>query len=471
MDRRASQRPRRATPPPVFVTGPLLRHILVMTGTGAVGLMAIFLGDLVNMVFLGLLKDEAVLAAVGYGSSILFLTTSIGIGLSIAATTAVAPAVGAGRRQRARRLAVNAHMLTFIVSAALAALVFVLVSPLLTLLGADGRTHDLAARYLYILVPTTPLLATGMTAMSVLRSVGDARRSMNVTLGGAVINTVLDPVFIFGLGLGLEGAAIASAIARIAIMGIGLLGVWRVHDMLGRSRWRTLVADTPALAAVALPAILTNIATPAANAYVTSAIAPFGDGAVAGWAVVGRLIPVAFGASYALSGSIGPVIGQNYGARSFGRMRETVSKALAVMTAFTAVAWALLALLAWPLVHLFHATGEAADLIVLFCRWLAPLFVFLGATFIANAAFNTLGRPHVSTLINWSRATLGTVPFVLAGGAMAGAGGALAGNMIGAIPFGLLAVWLCYRLVDRLAAEHEEASRTAAPPPRQPPAG
>lgn len=471
MDRRATLRPRRAAPPPVFVSGPLLRHILVMTGTGAVGLMAIFLGDLVNMVFLGLLKDEAVLAAVGYGSSILFLTTSIGIGLSIAATAAVAPAVGAGYRQRARRLAVNAHLLTFIVSTALAALVFVLVSPLLTLLGADGRTHDLAARYLYILVPTTPLLATGMTSMSVLRSVGDARRSMNVTLGGAVINTVLDPVFIFGLGLGLEGAAIASAVARVAIMAIGLASVWRVHDMLGRPRRRTLVADTPVLAAVALPAILTNIATPVANAYVTSAIAPFGDGAVAGWAVVGRLIPVAFGASYALSGSIGPVIGQNYGARSFDRMRETVSKALAVMAAFTAVAWVLLALLAWPLVQLFHATGEAADLIVLFCRWLAPLFIFLGATFIANAAFNTLGRPHVSTLINWSRATLGTVPFVLAGGALAGAGGALAGNMIGAIPFGFLAVWLSYRLVDRLAAEHEAAVRGPSSRADGPPTG
>lgn len=451
-----SPRARRAATPPKFVTGPLLHHILVMTGTGAVGLMAIFVGDLVNMIFLGLLKDEAVLAAVGYGSSILFLTTSIGIGLSIAATSLVSPALGAGLRQRARRLAVNAHLLTFLVSALLAAVVFVLVTPLLALLGAGGRSLDLAARYLHILVPTTPLLATGMTAMSVLRSAGDARRSMNVTLGGAVINAVLDPIFIFALGLGLEGAAIATAVARVAIMVIGLLGVVRVHDLMGRVRGRTLVADTPSLAAIAVPAILTNIATPVANAYVTSAIAPFGDAAVAGWAIIGRIIPVAFGASYALSGSIGPVLGQNYGARAFGRMREALTKALLVMAAFTAVAWLLLALLASPIVSLFHAADEAADLIFLFCRWLAPLFVFLGATFVANAAFNTLRRPHVSTMINWGRATLGTVPFVLAGGAMAGASGVLAGNMLGAIPFGLLAVWLCYRLVARLAAEHEE---------------
>lgn len=453
MDQPIPPRARRAAPPPKFVTGPLLRHILVMAGTGAVGLMAIFISDLVNMVFLGLLKDEAVLAAVGYGSSILFLTTSIGIGLSIAATSLVSPALGAGRHQRARRLAVNAHLLTFLVSSVLAVLVFVLVSPLLAMLGASGRTLDLAARYLYILVPTTPLLATGMTAMSVLRSAGDARRSMNVTLGGAVINAILDPIFIFALGLGLEGAAISSAIARLAIMAIGLHGVVRVHDLMGRPRWRTLVADAPALAAIAVPAILTNIATPIANAYVTSAIAPFGDGAVAGWAIIGRIIPVAFGATYALSGSIGPVLGQNYGARSFDRMHETLTKALLVMVVFTAVAWLLLALLSRPVVWLFHSEGEAADLIILFCCWLAPLFVFLGAMFIANAAFNTLGHPHVSTVLNWGRATIGTIPFVLAGGALAGADGVLAGNMIGAIPFGILAVWLCYRLVARLGVE------------------
>ena len=78
-------RPRRPAAPPKFVTGPLLRHILVMAGTGAVGLMAIFIGDLANIIFLSLLQDEAVVAAVGYASSVVFLTIGVGIGLSILA--------------------------------------------------------------------------------------------------------------------------------------------------------------------------------------------------------------------------------------------------------------------------------------------------------------------------------------------------------------------------------------------------
>lgn len=439
--------------PPKFVSGSTLRHILVMTATGTVGLMAIFLCDLANILFLSWLRDEAILAAVGYAGSILFLTISMGIGLSIAATALVAPALGAGRHMRARRLSLNAHVLTFLAAAALSAVVWLAIPMLLHLLGATGRTEALAAQYLSILVPALPPLAVAMTSASVLRSVGDPRLAMSVTLIGAVVNTLLDVLLILGLGLGIQGAAYSSAIARLTMMAVGLYGVFRVHDLGGRLRPATLLADAPALIAVAVPAVLTNIATPVANAYVTRAMAPFGDASVAGWAILGRLTPVAFGALFALSGTVGPIIGQNHGAGAYVRVRDALTQSLLVTTIYCALAWLLLALLARPIAAAFHATGETAHLIVFFCRALAGLFVFLGALFVANAAFNTLGRPHVSTALNWGRATLGTVPFAAAGGYLAGAPGVLAGNMIGGVAFGLLAVWLAYRWIDELGAK------------------
>ena len=79
--------------PPKFVTGSLMRHLLVMTGTSAIGLMSIFIGDLANMYFLSILGDVEIVAAVGYASSIMFFATSIGIGLAIAATSLVSPAL------------------------------------------------------------------------------------------------------------------------------------------------------------------------------------------------------------------------------------------------------------------------------------------------------------------------------------------------------------------------------------------
>jgi Na+-driven multidrug efflux pump len=215
---------------------------------------------------------------------------------------------------------------------------------------------------------------------------------------------------------------------------------------------RGLLADAREVARIAIPAILANVATPAGNAYVTAVVSPFGDSAVAGWAIVGRITPVAFGAIYALSGSVGPILGQNLGANAFDRARRTLMDALLVTAGYTAAAWLVLAVFAGLLVQAFQASGEAAVLIVLFCRWLAPLFVFLGALFVANAAFNTLGLAHYSTLFNWGRATLGTVPFVEAGARLFDAGGALAGNMLGGVAFGVLAMLVCYRHIDALAA-------------------
>ncbi len=436
--------------PPKFVSGSLLRHILVMTGAGAIGLVAIFVGDLANMLFLSWLGDEAIVAAIGYASSILFFTTSIGIGLSIAATSLISPAIGAGNRAGARRLAASSLAVTFAVSAVLVFAVWLSVPWLLTLLGAQGRAHAFATSYLLILTPFLPPLALAMTTTAILRSVGDARRAMNVTLIGAIANILLDPILIFGLGLGIHGAAIASAIARLFMVAYGLYAAIRIHDMVAKPSLQDALDDTSALAAIAVPAILTNVATPVANAYVTSAISPHGDSAVAAWAIIGRIIPVAFGAIYALSGSIGPIIGQNFGAKKFERMREAFTLSLWVNAGFTAVAWLVIAIFSQPIVDVFKASGEAEVLILLFCRWLSPLFVFLGMLFVANAVFNTLGRAQLSTVLNWGRATAGTVPFVLAGAHYGGASGVLVGNMLGAIVFGTLAVWLCYRLIDQI---------------------
>jgi Na+-driven multidrug efflux pump len=122
-----------------------------------------------------------------------------------------------------------------------------------------------------------------------------------------------------------------------------------------------------------------------------------------------------------------------------------------VTAGFTAVAWLLLIPLAGPLARSFRASAEATDLIVLFCVWLSPLFVFLGALFVANAVFNTLGRPHYSTVLNWGRATIGTIPFVEIGARWGGAEGVLVANMLGAIVFGSLAIAIGYRLIDWLA--------------------
>ncbi len=433
-----------------FVTGSTMRHVIVMTASSTAGLIAIFIVDFINLYFLSLLNQIEVTAAVGYAGSILFFTISIGIGLSIAAAALISPAIGRLDWPTAERLTVNVSIFTAVATAALSAIVWWFTPDLLTTFGATGRTHELARNYLWILIPSTPVLALGMCGAAVLRSLGDARRAMYVTLFGAIAAAILDPLFIFALDLGIEGAAIASVLARFVILGAAIYGVVFVHRLVRSYKVEQFHKDMTATASIAIPAILTNVATPVANAYVTSAMAPFGDGAVAAWAIIGRVLPVAFAGVFALTGAIGPIIGQNLGAGSLPRVRQSLTDALIFTFCYSMAAWAALAIFHGELSALFNVSGETAGLIRFFCLWITPLFTFLGAQFIANAVFNNLGRPQFSTVLNWGRATLGTVPFVALGAMQYGAPGVIAGNMAGGLIFGILSIALCYRYITKI---------------------
>ena len=219
-----------------FTSGSILRHVIVMASTGAVGLTTLFLVDLADMFFLSLLGEVALAAAVGFAGTILFFTTSISIGLSIAMGALVSRAIGKGESEEARRYTVNNLLFDILCALTVVALLWPSIPYLLTLLGATGRTHELATGYLRIVVPTMPFLSLGMSAGAVLRARGDAKGAMYIALTGGLVNAVFDPILIFGLDLGVYGAAIASALARLTIAFTGLYSVVRVHRMLGPTR-------------------------------------------------------------------------------------------------------------------------------------------------------------------------------------------------------------------------------------------
>ncbi len=434
-----------------FVTGPTLGHVITMTVTGSIGLIAVFFVDAMNLFYISLLGQQELAAAVGYAGTLLFFNTSIAIGLSIAATALTSRALGRGDRVEARQLAGASLVLMGGIMTGLAILQFPFLSMLLAGLGARGETADLALGFIHIVLPSLPFLGLGMCLSGLLRAVGDARRAMFVTLGAAAAVAVLDPLLIFGFKLGLDGAAWATVLARVAMAGIGWHGLVRVHGLIARPGGAVFRRELRPFMLVGLPAVLTQVATPVGNAFVTASIAGFGDDAVAGWAVISRLIPVAFGAIFALSGAVGPILGQNFGAGRHDRLRSTIRDSFGVTLVYVLAVWALLALFSGPIAGLFGATGLARELIVFFCRFVAGSFVFNGLLFVANAAFNNLGFAFYSTALNWSRATLGVIPFVWLGAEWYGVRGVLAGYGLGVIVFGLIGAGLCFRVLARLA--------------------
>jgi len=447
---------------PRFVTGSTMRHVVVMAGTGAVGLVAVFAVDLLNLFYISLLGVRPIAAAVGFAGVVGFMQTSIAIGLMIGISAVVSRTIGAGRLEDARRIASGAMVVLTGLMLLLGLLTVALLDPLLRALGAVGQTRALAATFLTITSPSLPLVAAGMCLSGLLRSVGDARRAMNVTLVAAFVTAAVDPVFIFVLHLGLTGAAISTVVSRCVLLGMGWYAAVKVHDLLGPLRPALLLADLRRVAAVAGPAVLTNLATPIGASYVTHSMAAFGTAAVAGQATIDRLSPVAFGLVYALTGAVGPILAQNMGAGRPDRVNAALRDSLIFVACAVLGAWAILAAAQSLVVLAFSAEGETAVLIRLFCSWLAASFLFTGALFVANAAFNNLGFPLLSTGFNWGRATLGTIPFVTIGAGY-GPAGVLIGQAAGSVVFGVAAVLVAFRVVRRLDAGSGIAEAGAHP--------
>jgi Na+-driven multidrug efflux pump len=200
------------------------------------------------------------------------------------------------------------------------------------------------------------------------------------------------------------------------------------------------------------PAILANIAAPIGSAYVTRAAAGFGEAAVAGMAIVGRITPIAFALIFAMSGAIGPIIGQNFGAGRHDRVRAAYKASIGLVVAYVVPVVIVLFLIRGRVADLFGAAGDARDLVLLFCGPLSLLWVFNGVIFIGNAAYNNLGHPFYSTWVNWGGNTLGIIPFVWIGSLIWGAEGVLAGQMAGGVMVAVASFLLATRLMRRAEA-------------------
>lgn len=449
---------------PAFLHGSTLRHVLVMTGTASAGLIAMFAVDVADLYFITLLGDQRLVAAVGYAGTLLYFLLSLGIGLQIALGALVARAEGSGDRAAAGECCSSVLIVNLVVATFVAALAWFWLPTLLALLGADGETLDFALRYAYIQLPAVPLLILGMSLAAGLRAVGDARRSMFATIFGALANAALDPLFIFGFDWGIEGAAWASVVSRIVVFSYAAHVLFRVHHLPRPIDGATLRRHIPAIVVIALPAVLTNLATPLGGSLVLRIMSQFGDGAVAAIAVMARLAPLAFAAVFAVSGAIGPIVAQNAGANRYDRVRRALLDAALFIFAYVAVVWLVLWLCVDLVIAGFTAGESAAELVRFYINFLVGLFALNGLLFIANASFNNLGKAYLATLFNYAKVLLGIVPAAYLGAQLFGARGVMIGEALAMGVFGILGLASALLFIRRLQRDYPPMQAEPAKP-------
>lgn len=431
-----------------FCEGSIMRHVVVMAGTGTVGLMAVFIVDFLNLFYISRLGDSHFTAAIGFANAIGFLQMGICIGMSIGTVVVTARLIGAGQPDRARRMVTSFLIATTILMILIGLGVALFNREILYLLGARDVVLNQASRFVVIVSPFLFLIALGMVLSGLLRAVGDAKRSMNVTIIGALVAGTLDPLFILVFHLGLEGAAISTVCSRLAVALLGFYSLRR-YELLEKPKWDFFLPDSLKVLKISFPAILTNLATPVGGIFVIHTMSSFGSDAISGQTAIDRIIPVAFAFVFALTGSVGPIISQNYGAGLRERMQETMAVSLKLVCLCVLCAWVIFFLSEDLFVKMFALKAEGEALMRLFCNWVIINNLFLGMLFVSNTAFNNLGYPLLATGFNWGRATLGTIPFVSIGAAY-GPQGVLIGQALGVAPFGIMAVFCSFIVIKKI---------------------
>jgi len=396
-----------------------------LTAPMMIAVSASIVVQVVEAGFIGRLGTDP-LAAVTFTFPLTMMLSSIALGIGIGTSSVIARRVGSGDWDAVRRLTTHALLLVLGVLSVLAALGMATIGPTFRLLGASPAVIDEITVYLLIYYPGTVLFTLTMVAGSVMRATGDARLPGLVMTAGAGLNLALDPILIFGwIGLpklGLPGAALAMVLSRLAMAGVlGYVVAVRMRLLLPRGRIRAgFVASVRDILHVGLPAIATQLIGPVSGAIITRIVASHGGAVVAGFGVASRIEAVAVMALFALSGSIGPFVGQNAGAGAHERVEEGMRVAYRFSLAWGIGACIVLWFFAPFIVPI---VASSADVVAVASEYFAvvPLsYGPWGVLMMASAAFNSLGKPIPSTVMAASRMFALNVPLALLGNALLG---------------------------------------------------
>lgn len=387
--------------------GSVLLAVLSMAAPTAVGLLAQSVYDIVDLFWIGRLADGAsAIAGVTVFLQVLWMLEILNEVIGMSSVSLISQSYGAGDLGRTRTVIEQTLVFKALVALAAGCIGFAVLRPLVGFFTSDARAASSALAYGRIRLLTLPLMFSSYTVNTALRNVGDARRPMLIMGASAVLNVVLDPLFMFhrlpgvglpGLGLGVFGAALATVVSTgvAFLLGLGFLvsprsrvpirprGLLRLHAAIDRQ-----------LISIGLPAGAEMLTRHLAQAVVLKVASVHGTAAVAALGIVFRLFGFAFTPLLGLHMGGATVVGQNLGAEKLPRAHATARAAVLVGL----IAAAILSLAAWftagALVGVFTSDAQtlraAVPLVRVFCLVLLVVAVTFGLGTVFSGAGYTL---------------------------------------------------------------------------------
>ncbi len=409
------------------------------------GMITLMMFNLVDTFFISLLGTEP-LAAVSFTFPVTFTVISLAIGLGIGTSAVIAKALGSDKLDEARFDASIALLISVVLVFCLSVVGYVFINPIFELLGAGQQVLPLIHDYMSVWFLGSVFLITPMVGNSVLRASGDTKTPSLVMGGAGLINAVLDPILIFGLGpipaLGIQGAAIASVIAWSFAVVIILYILAIKNGLLSLyAGQQTIIGAIRKILKIGLPAAGANMLTPIAMAVMTALVAKHGPEAVAAFGVGSRIESIASLVVLALSMTLPPFVSQNFGAGKLGRVKEAYITTLKFVMIWQFGIYLLLLLTSGFIAHVFGKEQAVIDVIKLFIYILPLSYGLQGVIILSNSSFNALHKPMNALILSIIRLFVFYVPIAYVGSEIAG----LTGLFIGAAVGNLFTAFVAYK--------------------------
>ena len=384
---------------------------------GVFAVMSLYLADTYFVAQLG--TDD--LAAISFIFPVAIAVQSVALGLGMGASSVIARAIGVGDRHKVQQLTTNSLILSLAIVGVLIIIGQSTIDPLFAALGASERVLPLIRDYMQIWYPGMIFLVVPVVGNNAIRAAGNAIVPSLILTIGVVVNIVLDPLFIFGWGgfpsLGIQGAAIATVIARATGLPISLMFLHYRQQMLllAVPNWQEVLNCWKSVLHIGLSATATQIIAPISVGFMTRLIAGSGSEAVAGFGIASRIesFPLVF--LTALSLSMGPFVGQNWGAKKFARVKRALQLSIMFCLVWgTLVAIALGFSGGW-IASQFNSHPDVVAIAAQYLTIVPISYTTLGIVLISSSTFNALGKPLPSLVINLTRMLILYVPLAYLG--------------------------------------------------------
>ena len=444
-----------------LLQGPVGKTLISLAMPMAFGIAAIILFTVVDTFYVGRLGAEQ-LAAMGFTFPISYIVMSIAMGLSVGTSSTIARAIGEGHQLRVQRLATDGLGLAFLIVTCFSLIGLTNLNTIFSMIGAKGEILELISDYMIPWCLGVGLLVIPMVGNGAIRATGDTKTPATIMVIAGIVNIVLDPFLIFGIGpfprLELQGAALATVVswgvtftASLWILGKreGMIRLPIFDPKQTFDSWKQILH-------VGIPAAGTNMMEPLSMAVITRMISEYGKEAVAAFGVGGRLEALSLIGIWALSMAMTPFVGQNFGAGNSDRIRAALRFGVRFSLVWGGVVFTVLYLLSGIIAPIFNDNKAVIASVILFLQIIPISYAMYGISTLVNSTFNALGKPLQASLVIILHLFVFVLPLAYLASKVYGLKGIFVGIAVGNAAVGIIAYLMVQKFLVRIEVERQQ---------------